>query len=93
MRMRSFSLCNHMDFSQVNFLCCSVTQSCPILCNPMDCSTPGFPISTVSQSLLILLSKESGMLSNHCVLCHPLLLPSNLSQNHGLFKESVLHIR
>ena len=86
MRMRSFSLYNHMDFSQVNLLCCSVTQSCPILCNPMDCSTPGFPVSTISQSLLILLSNELAMLSNHCVLCHPLLLlPSNLSQNHGLF--------
>ena len=27
-----------------NFLCCSVTQSCPALCYPMDCSMLGFPV-------------------------------------------------
>ena len=26
-----------------NLICCSVTQSCPILCDPMGCSTSGFP--------------------------------------------------
>ena len=94
MRMRSFSLWDHRDFSQVNHLCCSVTQSCPILCNPMDHSTPGFPVSTISQSLLMLLSNESVMLSNHCVLCHPLLLlPSIFPRIRVFSKESVLHIR
>ena len=42
----------------------------------MDCSTPGllFPISW---RLLKFMSIESGMLSNHLILCHfPLLLPS-----------------
>ena len=28
---------------QLTILCCSVTQSCPILCNPIDWSMPGFP--------------------------------------------------
>ena len=83
-----------MDFSLVNHLCCSVTQSCLILCNPMDCSTTGFPVSTISQSLLILLSNESAMLSNHCVLCHPLLLlPSVLPSIRVFSNESVPHIR
>ena len=27
-----------------NFLCCSVTQSCPALCYPMDCCMLGFPV-------------------------------------------------
>jgi len=37
------------------------------------------PLSfTVSQSLLKLMSIELMMLSNHLILCHPLLLPSIL---------------
>ena len=43
--------------------------------------------STVSQSLLKFMSIESVMLSNHLILCHPLLLwPSNLSQRQGLLQ-------
>ena len=55
----------------------SVTQSYSMLCNRMDCSTPGFTVITTSQSLLTFVSIESLMLSNHFILCHPLLfLPS-----------------
>ena len=43
----------------------------------MDCSTPGFPVITNSWSLLKLMSIGSVMISNHLILCHPLLLPSN----------------
>ena len=28
----------------MDFCCCSVAKSCPILCDPMDCSMPGFPV-------------------------------------------------
>ena len=43
----------------------------------MDCSTPGFPVLHHLQWLLKLMSIESVMLSNHLILCHPLLvLPS-----------------
>ena len=42
---------------------------------------------TISQSLLKLMSIESVMLSNHLILCHPLLLlPSIVSQHQGLFQ-------
>ena len=40
----------------------------------MDCSLPGFPVH--SQSLLKLMSIELVMLSNHFLLCCPLLLSS-----------------
>ena len=50
-----------------------VAQSCPTLHNPMDCSTPAFRLS-LSPSLLELKSIESTMLSNHFILCRPLLL-------------------
>ena len=42
----------------------------------MDCSTPPLS-STVPWSLLKFMSIESVLLSNHLILCHPLvLLPS-----------------
>ena len=45
------------------------------------------PSTTVSRSLLKFMSIESMMLSNHLILCHPLLLlPSNLFQHKGLFQ-------
>ena len=57
-----------------NFCCCSVTKLCPTLCNPMDCSMLGSPVLHCLQSLLRFRSIESVMLSNHLILCHPLLL-------------------
>ena len=56
--------------------CCSVAKSSPTLCNPMNFNTPDPLSSTVSQSLLKFMSIESVILSNHLILCCPLLLPS-----------------
>ena len=39
----------------------------------MNCSTPASLSYTISKSLLRLTSTESGMPSNHFILCHPLL--------------------
>ena len=48
---------------------------------------------TISQSLLKLMSIESVILSNHLILCHPLLLPpSVLPSIRFFFSESVLCI-
>ena len=44
-------------------------------------------------SLLKLMSIESVMLSNHLILCHPLLLPSIFPSIRVFFNESALHIR
>ena len=47
-----------------------------------------------SWSLLKLMSIESLMLSNHLILCHPLLvLPSIFPSNRVFSNGSVLHIR
>ena len=63
----------------------SVTQLCPTLCDSMD--------FTNSQSLLKLKSIESVMLSNHLILCHPLLLlPSIFPSSRVSSNQSVLHI-
>ena len=50
--------------------------------------------STFPQSLLKSMSIESVMLSNHVILCHPLLLlPSVFASIRIFFNESALHIR
>ena len=49
---------------------------------------------TISRSLLKLISIESVMLSNHLILCHPLLLlPSIFASIRVFYKESALCIR
>ena len=68
-------------------------QSCPSLWDPMDCSTPVFPAFIISQSLLIFMSIESLMPSNHLILCRPLLLLPSVFPSIGVFSnESALHI-
>ena len=65
--------------------CCSSSyaQSFLTLFNPMD--MPGFPV--LHHLMSKLMSIESVMLSNHLILCHPLLLlPSIFSQHQGLFQ-------
>ena len=50
--------------------------------------------NTNSQSLLKLMSIESVMLSNHLILCHPLLLPPSVFPSIRVFSnELVLHIQ
>ena len=49
---------------------------------------------TISQSLLKFMPIESVMLSNYCIICHPLLLlPSIFPIIRVLSSESALHIR
>ena len=61
----------------------------------MDCSTPVFPLSfTVSQTLLKIMCIESVMLSNHLILCSPLLLLPSIFLSFRVFSsESALCIR
>ena len=49
---------------------------------------------TISQSLLIFMFIESVMLSNHLILCHPLLLPPSVFLSIRVFSnELALRIR
>ena len=60
----------------------------------MDCSTPGFLSIINSQSLPKLMSIESVMISNHLILCCPLLLLPSIFPSIRVFSnESSLHIR
>ena len=72
----------------------SVAQLWLTLCDPMDHSMPGLLSITNSWSLPKLMSIESGMPSNHLILCHPLLLLPLLFPSIRVFSnESVLCIR
>ena len=53
----------------------------------------GLPLScTISQSLLKSMPIESGMPSNHLILCCPLLLPSTFASSRVFSSESALCI-
>ena len=73
---------------------CSVSQSCLTLCDPVTAACQA-PLSiTISQNLLRFMAIESVMLSNHLILCHPLLLLPSIFPNIRVFSnESALHIR
>ena len=61
---------------------------------PRTATWQHFLFFTISWSLLKLLSIESVMLSNHLILCRPLLLLPSIFPNIRVFSnESALHIR
>ena len=60
---------------------------------PWTAARQTFLFSTNSQSLLKLISIESGMPSNHLILCRPLLLPSIFPSIRVFSNELALHIR
>ena len=54
--------------------CFSVAKSCTTLCDPWTAACQAFLSFPISQGLLKFMSIESVMLSNHLILCLPLLL-------------------
>ena len=81
-------------FVVLNLSCCSVTKSCPTLCDPWTVALQASLSFAISQNLLKLTSIKSVILSNHLILCHPLLLlPSIFPSTRIFFNESVLRIR
>ena len=83
------------DYILIPYHCCSsVAKSCLALCDPMDCSMPGPPVLHYPQSLLKLMSIESVILSDHFILCRPLLLLPSIFPSIRIFSnELALHIR
>ena len=74
------------------FYNCLAAKLCPTLHNSMDCSMPGS--SVLQRNLLKFMSIESVLLSNHLILCHPLLLSPSVFPSIRVFSsESAFHIR
>ena len=64
------------------------------LCNPINCSTPGFPVLQNTLEFAEFMFIESVMLSNHLILCLPLLLLPSIFPSFRVFSnESALRIR
>ena len=60
----------------------------------MDCNMPGFLVLHCFSELLRFTSIESVMLSNHLILCHPLLLLPSIFPIFRVFSsELTLHIK
>ena len=87
------------NFVRFLHICSSVISSVQLLSSLWLFATSwteGCQVSlaiTNSQSLLKLMSIESVMLSNHLILCCPLLLPSVFPSIRMFSNESVLRIR
>ena len=72
----------------------SVAQLCPTLCDQWTAAHQASLYIMNSWSLLKLMTIVLVMLSNHLILCHPLLLPPWIIPSIEVFSnESVLHIR
>ena len=77
----------------VGSLCCSVAVRSDSV-TPWTALCQDSPSLSISRSLLKFMSLESVMLSNHLVLCHPLLcLPSIFPSINIFSSESALRIR
>ena len=70
-----------------------VLKSRLTLCDPIDCCCQASLSFTISLSLLKLMSIESVMLSNHLILCRPLLLASVFPSIRVFSTESAFRIR
>ena len=74
--------------------CCSVTKSRLALCDLRTAACQAFLSFAISQSLFNLMFIESGMPSNHLILCCPLLfLPSIFPSVRVFSNELALHNR
>ena len=76
--------------------CCSFIKSCLTLCDLMDCIAQQAPLSSlnVSLSLLKFMTIELEVLSNHLILCCPLLLFPSIFPSISVFSNvAAVHIR
>ena len=72
------------------FICSVVSHS---FWPPWAAALQAFLSSTISQSLFKFMYSELGMLSNHLILCHPLLLPSIFPSIRVFSNQSAFWIR
>ena len=87
--------CWHIDYSSFILIIVILSLSCAQLFSiPWAAARQAPMFSTISWNLLKLMSIELVMLSNHLILCHPLLLLPSIFPSIGIIsKESDLCIR
>ena len=69
--------------------CCLVARSCPVFFDPLDCSTTGFLVLHYLLELLKFMFIESVTLSNHLILCRPLLVLPSIFPNIQVFSNGL----
>ena len=85
---------NHTEMSPRTFSSVQLFSRVQLFVTPWTAARRASLSITSCWSLLKLISIESVMLSNHLILCHPLLLlPSVFSKTRVFSNESVLRIR
>ena len=83
-----------IQFSSVQFSSVQLLSCVQLFATPRTAARQASLSITTSRSLLKLMSIESVMLSNHLILCCPLLCPPSIFPSIRVFsKESVLRIR
>ena len=93
LKFQNMNLCNCCLFS-VQFSSVQSLSHVRLFETPWATTCQASLSITNSRSLLKLMPIESVMLSNHLILCHPLLLlPSIISSIRVFSNEAVLHIR
>ena len=75
----------------VHIRCCSVAKSCRCLATPWTAANQAPLSSTISWSLLKFMSVGSVMLSNHLILCCPLLLLPSIFPIIRVFSSESVH--
>ena len=74
--------------------CCSVLSCVQLSVTPLTANTLASSFSTISRSFLKSMPNETVMLSNHLILCFPLLLLPSIFPSIRVFSnESALYIR
>ena len=82
------------SYLRIQFSSVQLLSHVQLFATPWTAARQASPSIINSWSLLKLMSIESVMLSNHLILCCPLLLPPSIFPSIRVFSnESVLHIR
>ena len=74
---------------RVFYCCCSVTKSCLTVCDLLDCSMPGFFVLCYLSEFVQIHVHELVMLSNHLILCCPLLLSPSIFPSIKVFSNKL----
>ena len=85
--------CVCLHHTEHSCCCCSSFSCVWVFTTPWTATHQAFPSFTISQSLLRSMSTEWMILSNHLILCHPLILPPSIFPRIRVFFYQAFGIR
>ena len=94
MKDKEGSISNYSKIPDMRFISVQLLSRVRLFVTPWTAAHQASLSITNSGSLLKLMSIQSVMLSNHLILCHPLLIPPSIFPNIRVFSnELALRIR